>query len=84
LIVFFGGMISLALALFNILPIPALDGWRLLWVVIQTLFRIRPEKYFSIEWYVNTVSFLVLMVLGIYIIFKDLVRCRGITIPFLG
>jgi membrane-associated protease RseP (regulator of RpoE activity) len=26
LIVFFGGMISLALALFNILPIPALDG----------------------------------------------------------
>ena len=31
----FIGMISLALALFNVLPIPALDGGRLLGVLIQ-------------------------------------------------
>ncbi|HCY21821.1 TPA: hypothetical protein DIC40_08515 [Patescibacteria group bacterium] len=31
----FAGLISLALAIFNILPIPALDGGRLLSVIIQ-------------------------------------------------
>ncbi|MBP6910107.1 site-2 protease family protein [Patescibacteria group bacterium] len=31
----FGGLISLALAFFNLLPIPALDGGRLLGVIIQ-------------------------------------------------
>lgn len=31
----FGGMISLALALFNVLPIPALDGGRILGVLVQ-------------------------------------------------
>jgi len=39
-------MISLALAIFNILPIPALDGGRVVGVIIQKVFRIKPEKYF--------------------------------------
>lgn len=45
----FAGMISLALAIFNVLPIPALDGGRLLGVLIQWIGRLRPEKYFTIE-----------------------------------
>ena len=46
----FGAMISFALAIFNILPIPALDGGRLLGVIIQSIaFRSRVEKYFMIE-----------------------------------
>lgn len=67
----FAGMISLALAIFNILPIPALDGWRTLSVIIQKVFGLKKEKYFTIEWYVNTVFFIILMLLWILIIYND-------------
>ena len=67
----FAGMISLALAIFNILPIPALDGWRTLSVIIQKVFRLKKEKYFTVEWYVNTVFFIILMILWIVIIYND-------------
>ncbi len=80
----FAGMISLALAIFNILPIPALDWWRMLWVIIQKASRLKAEKYFVIEGYINTVFFILLMILWIYIIFKDLVVFRWINIPFIG
>ncbi len=80
----FAGMISLALAIFNMLPIPALDGGRALWVIIQKVSGVKPEKYFNIEWYINMVFFILLMILGIYIILKDLVVFRGINIPFFG
>lgn len=80
----FGGIISLALALFNVLPIPALDGGRLLWVLIQRGARLKAEKYFTIEWYLNLFFFVVLMGLGIYIILKDLVRFWGVDLPRIG
>jgi regulator of sigma E protease len=76
-------MISLALAIFNILPIPALDWGRVVWVIIQKVFRIKPEKYFVWEWYVNTVFFVLLMLLWVYIILKDLAVYRWISIPFI-
>jgi len=74
----FGAMISLSLAVFNILPIPALDGGRLLWVIIQTVGRLKPERYFTIENYINIVFFVVLMWLGIFILFKDLSKIRWV------
>lgn len=80
----FAGMISLALAIFNILPIPALDGGRLLWVLIQKIGKIKPEKYFNIEGYINFIFFVLLMGLGVYILLKDLVRFWDVKIPFLG
>ncbi len=78
----FAGMISLALAIFNILPIPALDGGRLLGVLIQRIGRLKPEKYFNIEGYINLFFFIALMALGIYILLKDLTHFRDISIPF--
>ncbi len=80
----FAGLISLALAIFNILPIPALDWGRIIGVLIQKLGKIKPEKYFIIEWYVNTVFFVLLMTLWVYIIFKDLSVFRWINIPLMG
>ncbi len=80
----FAGMISLALAIFNVLPIPALDGGRLLGVIIQRIGRLKPEKYFNVEGYINLVFFMALMALGIYILLKDLSRFREIKIPFFG
>ncbi len=80
----FAGIISLALAIFNVLPIPALDGGRLLGVLIQWIGKLKPEKYFNVEWYINLVFFIALMALWIYILLKDLVHFRDIKIPFLG
>lgn len=80
----FAGLISLALAIFNILPIPALDGGRILWVLIQKIWKLKAEKYFVVEGYINTVFFILLMILWIYIIFKDLVVFRWVNIPFIG
>ena len=77
------GIISLALALFNVLPIPALDGGRLLGVLIQGIGKLKPEKYFTVESYINLVFFILLMWLWVYIILKDLVHFRSIKIPFL-
>ncbi len=81
----FGAMISFALALFNLLPIPALDGGRILGVIIQSIFfRKKLEKYFTIENYINFFFFVLLMGFGIYIILKDLVVARGFHIPWVG
>ncbi len=79
----FGGMLSMWLAIFNLLPIPALDGWRLLWVIIQRVFRLRPEKYYTVEGWINTVFFIALMALWFYIMAQDLVRARWVKIPFI-
>jgi membrane-associated protease RseP (regulator of RpoE activity) len=38
-------MISMALAIMNVLPLPALDWWRFWAIIIQKLFRIKEEKF---------------------------------------
>jgi len=80
----FAGMISLALAIFNVLPIPALDGGRALWVLIQHFGRMKAEKYFVIENYFNMFFFALLMLLWIRVILMDLVRFWDVPIPFLS
>ncbi len=80
----FAGMISLALAIFNVIPIPALDGGRLLGVLIQGLGKLKPEKYFNVEWYINLIFFVALMALGVYILLKDLIHFRNVKIPFIS
>lgn len=74
----FAAMISLGLAIFNILPIPALDGGRILWVMIQRVSRMKAEKYFLIESYINAFFFVLLLGIGILIIFQDLTKIRGL------
>jgi IS4 transposase len=51
-----------------------------LWMIIQKTFRIKPEKYFKIEWYINIVFFVLLMWLWLYIIFLDLKRWWGVDL----
>ncbi len=80
----FMAMISLALAIFNLLPIPALDGGRLLSMWIQWLFRLPKAKYFKIEGYINFVFFITLLLVGVLIIFQDLYRFWGVHIPFIS
>ena len=80
----FAAIISLALAIFNILPIPALDWGRALWMIIQSIFKIKPEKYFKYEWYVNAFFFYLILLLWIILIFKDLIVFWWVNIPFIN
>ncbi len=65
----FVAFISLNLAVLNIIPFPALDGGRLLFVGIEKLIRKRvPQKW---EMYLNLAGFSVLILLTIVITIRD-------------
>ncbi len=66
----FAGIISLNLAIFNLLPIPALDGGRLLMLVFEKIFG--QKKVGKIEGYVNGVGMILLISLLIGVTIKDL------------
>jgi regulator of sigma E protease len=65
-------MISLSLAAINILPIPALDGGRLLFVLIEKVIRRPvPMRY---EQLAHTTGFVLLMALIIVVTYRDIAR----------
>lgn len=65
-------MISLSLAAINILPIPALDGGRALFVVIEKIFRKPvPMKYEQIA---HTIGFVLLMLLIVVVTGRDVLN----------
>jgi regulator of sigma E protease len=65
-------VISIALGLTNLLPIPALDGGRILFVLIEAVRgrRIEPER----ESMVHVIGMLVLLVLMVFLIFQDIIN----------
>lgn len=69
----FTSLLSLNLALVNILPIPALDGGRLLFVVIEKLRRGKAVPK-SVERWMHTVGLALLLLLVIAVTAKDIGR----------
>ena len=67
-----GIMLSANLGVMNLLPIPALDGGRLVFLVIEAIRGkpIPPEK----EGWVHTAGFVLLMGLMVFILYNDLVK----------
>ncbi len=69
-IVFIMSVISINLGVFNLLPFPALDGGRFVFLVIEAIRRKPvPAKY---ENYVNTAGFMILIGFMIFITIKDI------------
>jgi len=65
-------LISINLGVINLIPFPALDGGRILFVIIETIIRKRiAPKYANA---VNTVGFVLLMTLMVIVTYKDVVR----------
>ncbi|PLX26133.1 RIP metalloprotease RseP [Candidatus Parcubacteria bacterium] len=64
-------MLSLSLAAINILPIPALDGGRILFILIEKIIRRPvPIKY---EQLAHTIGFMLLMLLVVVVTWRDVV-----------
>ena len=68
----FVALLSLNLALVNVLPIPALDGGRLLFIVIEGIFRKKVNQ--QIEGYAHAIGMAVLLGLIALITLHDLFR----------
>ncbi len=66
----FIGALSLNLAVFNILPFPALDGGRVFFLLIEAVFRKKVAA--EIEKMVHTVGMALLLLLMVLITFSDL------------
>jgi regulator of sigma E protease len=63
-------LLSINLAIFNILPLPALDGGRMVVVIIESVIRKKiPHKYYS---WVNVAGFLTLMLLLLVVSVHDI------------
>lgn len=66
------GLLSLSLAAMNVLPLPALDGAKLVFIVYEWVSGRRVNKTF--ERYVNMIGFFLLIALGIVVSINDVVR----------
>ncbi len=72
-LLFVAGVISLNLAIINLLPIPALDGSRIIFSLVELL---RRGKRIPVEWEnrINMAGFVFLMGLMIFLTYKDAMR----------
>lgn len=66
----FVGVISLTLSVFNVLPIPALDGGRLLFLVIEAVTKRKVKE--DVERMVHQIGFAILIGLAVLITYSDI------------
>ncbi|GBD34656.1 Metalloprotease MmpA [bacterium HR35] len=71
-IFYFIGSLSLYLAFFNLLPLPALDGGRLIFILFEMIFKKRLEL--KIEALIHSLGFLLLFSLLVLITLKDILK----------
>ena len=68
--IFIWGLISVNLAVFNLLPFPGLDGWHLLVISIEGIFR--REIPSQLKNVVSVIGFFILMSLMVFLLIKDI------------
>ncbi len=68
----FAAMLSVNIGIMNLLPIPALDGGRIVFLLVEAITKKKPSK--KIESVINTVFFILLMILFVYITIHDIIR----------
>lgn len=62
-------LLTINIGLFNLFPIPALDGWRLFLLIFEGIFRKKlPQKF---EWVINAAGLAILLGLMCFVTFSD-------------
>jgi regulator of sigma E protease len=69
---FFVAMLSINIGIMNLLPIPALDGGRIIFVLYELLTGKKPNKKF--ETILNFIFYILLLILFIYVTYNDVLR----------
>jgi regulator of sigma E protease len=77
----FTALFSLNLAIINILPFPALDGGRLLFILIEKIRR-KPNNE-AVEGVIHNIGFILLLVLIFVITYKDIAKYGSHILEFL-
>lgn len=75
-IIRFLALLSLALAVFNIIPFPALDGGRLVFLFFEAFTGRKPNP--KVEAVIHSLGFFLLMLLIVAVTFKDVLRLFGV------
>lgn len=65
-------LLTINIGIVNLLPIPALDGGRIVFILYELITRKKPNRKF--ENALNTIMFILIMILFIYITFNDILR----------
>lgn len=65
-------LLTINIGLFNLFPIPALDGWRLFLLIFEGIFKKKlPSK---MEWLINAVGLALLLALMCFVTFSDITK----------
>ena len=73
--IYFLGFLSVNIGIVNLLPIPALDGGRIVFVGVEAVTGKKVNK--KVEDMLNNIVFFLLIGLFLYITFNDILRLRG-------
>ena len=65
-------IISVNVGLMNLLPLPALDGGRLAFLIYEAITKKKPSP--KVENTIHNIGFILLMVLFVYVAFNDVIR----------
>lgn len=71
-IIYLAAYLSINLGVMNILPFPAFDGGRVVFVIIEGITKKKVNP--NVEGIFHTVGFILLMILMLYITFQDILR----------
>ncbi len=71
-VLYLAAMLSITLAAFNILPIPALDGGRILFVFLEIIFRRKISA--KVEQSFHSIGFLLLICLMFFVTYFDILK----------
>ncbi len=65
-------ILSVNIGLMNIIPLPALDGGRLAFILYEVITRKKPNP--KVENIIHTIGFILLMVLFVFVAFNDVIK----------
>ncbi len=68
----FTAMLSVNIGIVNLIPIPALDGGRIVFLIYELITRKKPNKKFEAA--LNGICFILLMILFVYVTYNDILR----------
>lgn len=71
-LLYFIGLLSVNLAILNLLPIPALDGGRIVFLAVEGITRKKVNP--KVETIIENVVFWLLMIFIVYVLFQDVLR----------